>query len=259
MNLIIYTPQPPLADFVEMFWLMNGPAPPHAREHLLPMPTVELVIDLRATSGSRVPLLCGPHSERFVIDTASQAAVMGVHFRPGGAFPFFKAPAGELHNTRMCLDSLWPGRTSELRERLLETPAPLARFQILERFLLARAVRPLARHPAVDFALRAFQDVQPLSVSAVVERTGWSQRRFIEVFRDEVGLAPKLFCRVVRFQQVVQKIHGQGRVNWASVAVDCGYYDQPHFIHDFQAFSGYSPATYLRVRGARLNHVPLAG
>ena len=101
--------------------------------------------------------------------------------------------------------------------------------------------------------------MQPLSVSAVVERTGWSQRRFIEVFRDEVGLTPKLFCRVVRFQQVVQKIHRQRQVDWAGVAVDCGYYDQAHFIHDFQAFSGFSPTTYLRVRTAHLNHVPLAG
>jgi AraC-like DNA-binding protein len=184
---------------------------------------------------------------------------MGVHFRPGGAFPFFQAPAGELHNTRLPLDALWAGRAAELRERLLEAPTPLARFQTLERFLRAAAVRPLARHPAVAFALGAFQDMQPLSVSAVVERTGWSQRRFIEVFRHEVGLTPKLFCRVVRFQQVVQKVHWQRQVDWADVAVDCGYYDQAHFINDFQAFSGFSPATYLRVHGAHLNHVPLAG
>jgi AraC-like DNA-binding protein len=258
MNLITYIPQPPLTDFVDMFWLMDGPAPPHRRERLLPMPTAELIIDLRPTSGRLIPLLCGPHSESFVIDTAPQAAVMGVHFKPGGAFPFFKAPAGELHNIRLSLDTLWAGRATELRERLLEAPTLLARFQTLERFLLAEAVRPLAQHPAVDFALGAFQNAQPLSVSAVVERTGWSQRRFIEVFRDEVGLTPKLFCRVVRFQQVVQKVHRQREVDWAGVAVDCGYYDQAHFIHDFQAFSGFSPKTYLRVHGAHLNHVPLA-
>jgi AraC-like DNA-binding protein len=115
------------------------------------------------------------------------------------------------------------------------------------------------QHPAVAFALRAFQDGQPPSISAVVERTGWSQRRFIEVFRDEVGLTPKLFCRVVRFQQVVQKIHRRRQVDWARVAVDCGYYDQAHLIHDFQAFSGFSPTTYLRVHGGHLNHVPLEG
>jgi AraC-like DNA-binding protein len=256
MNLTLYNPRPPLADFVDMFWLMDRPAPTHRRERLLPMPTAELVIDLRA-SGRAVPLLCGPQSESFVIDTSSPAAIIGVHFKPGGAFPFFKPPAGELLNARLPLDALWAGRAEELRERLLEAPTPVDRFQTLERFLLAQLVRPLARDAAVVFATGAFQNAQPLSVSDVVERTGWSQRRFIELFRDEVGLTPKLFCRVARFQQVVRRVHRQREVDWAGVAVDCGYYDQAHLINDFQAFSGFSPVTYLRIHSAHLNHVPL--
>lgn len=259
MNLLTYSPAPPLADFVDLFWLADGPAPAHRRERLLPTGTTELVIDLRETSGLGGPLLCGPHSESFVIDTAPQTAILGVHFKPGGAFPFFKAPAGELHNSLLCLDNLWASRAAEMRERVLQGPTPLARFQSLERFLMAQAVRPLARHPAVAFALRAFGDVaQAPSVSTVVERTGWSQRRFIEVFRDEVGLTPKLFCRVVRFQQVLRLLHLQREVDWTGVAMACGYYDQAHFIHDFRAFSGLSPTTYLRDRSDHLNHVPLA-
>jgi AraC-like DNA-binding protein len=257
MNLVTYRPPPPLADFVDMFWLMDGPAPTHLHERLMPMPTVELIIDLRPTSGSVVPLLCGPQSESFVIDTAALSAIMGVHFKPGGAFPFFRVPAGELQDTRLSLDALWGSRAAELRERLLEASTAPARFEILERFLLAEAIRPLSHHPAVTFALGSFQNVPQLSVSSVVERAGWSQRRFIEVFRDEVGLTPKLFSRVVRFQEVVRKVHRQRQVDWAVVAVDCGYYDQAHFINDFQVFSGFSPTAYLRVHGARLNHVPL--
>jgi AraC-like DNA-binding protein len=259
MNLLSYIPSPPLADFVDLLWLVGAPAPAHGRERLLPTGTMQLVIDLRQTSSLHIPLLCGPHSESFIIDAAPQTAIMGVHFKPGGAFPFFKVPAGELHNTRVSLDTFPTWRAAELQERLLEACTPVARFQTLERFLLARAVRPLARHPAVDFALKAFHDMSRApSVSAVVDRTGWSQRRFIEVFRDEVGLTPKLFCRVVRFQQVLQRIHRRQQVNWANVAVACGYYDQAHFIHEFEAFSGLSPTTYLRDRGTHRNHVPLA-
>jgi AraC-like DNA-binding protein len=225
----------------------------------MPMGTMELVIDLRDRCGSPLPVLCGPHSESFVIDTAPQAAVMGIHFKPGGAFPFVPMPAGELHNLRLCLDTLWGRRATELRQRLLEAPTPRIRFQILERFLLAQAVRPLARHPAVDYALRAFgAESQVSTVSAVVEQTGFSQRRFIEVFRNEVGLTPKLFCRVGRFQRALQQVHRQPKVDWAAVAVGCGYYDQAHFIHDFQEFSGLTPTDYLRLRSDHLNHVPLA-
>jgi AraC-like DNA-binding protein len=260
MNLLTYTPPPPLAAFVDMLWLAEGPAPPHRRERLLPTGTTELVIDLRESSPMRVPMLSGPHSESFVIDTAPQTAIMGVHFRPGGAFPFFKAPAGQLHNIHLHLDALWGRRAAELREQLLEAQTPPQRFRILERLLLAQAVRPLARHPAVDFALHAFRDAsRELSVSAVVDRTGWSQRRFIEVFRDEVGLTPKLFCRIIRFQQVLRLLHGRREIDWASVAAACGYYDQAHFINDFRDFSGFSPTAYLRDRGTHLNHVPLTG
>ena len=127
MRLVTYTPRSPLAGFVDFFWLMDGPAPAHRCERLLPMPTAELVIDLRATSSISIPILCGPHSESFVIETAAQEAILGVHFKPGGAFPFFKAPTSELHNTRLCLDALWSWRAAELQEQLLELRTPLAR------------------------------------------------------------------------------------------------------------------------------------
>ncbi|MEN3338317.1 MAG: hypothetical protein V7647_1993 [Acidobacteriota bacterium] len=88
---------------------------------------------------------------------------------------------------------------------------------------------------------------------------GLSERRFIDRFRTEVGLTPKLFCRVRRFQEVVRRVHRARAVNWSSVALSCGYFDQAHFINDFQAFSGLSPTTYLARKGDHQNHVPLSG
>src|SRR6185436_2731876 len=99
MNLITCRPGPPLCEFVELFWLSRGPAPAHAHERLLPAGTTGLVLLLQdERSTLSCARLAGPHSEHFVIDTAGQAAALGVHFRPGGAFPFFKPPLGELHN-----------------------------------------------------------------------------------------------------------------------------------------------------------------
>jgi hypothetical protein len=95
-----------------------------------------------------------------VIDTADQAALLGVHFRPGGASFFFTPPAGELHNAQVSLDTLWGPKADELRERVIEARSPAAKFRVLEQFLLTQAVRPLVRHPAVAFALREFHDSQ---------------------------------------------------------------------------------------------------
>jgi methylphosphotriester-DNA--protein-cysteine methyltransferase len=91
-----------------------------------------------------------------------------------------------------------------------------------------------------------------------MDRIGFSQRRFIELFRDQIGLTPKAFCRVRRFQRILQAVHRRSEVDWAQVALDGGYYDQSHLIHDFRGFSGLTPATYLAAAAEHLNHVPMA-
>ncbi len=95
------------------------------------------------------------------------------------------------------------------------------------------------------------------SVSRVVEQTGFSQRRFIQLFSEEVGLTPKLFSRVSRFQKVIRTAHRVDEINWAQVALDCGYYDQPHFVHDFRSFAGITPSEYLLRKTPHVNHVPM--
>ena len=271
-----YIPGPPLADFVSLFWLYEGYELPHAKERVLPDGSMELVINLREDmirvydrqntdqfQTLRGCVISGAHAEFFVIDTASQASIMGIHFKAGGAFPFFKLPAEELHDAHVSLDTLWGARADDLRDRLLEADSAETRFRILEQSLLAQAAGRLVRHPAVTFGLKAFQGM-PLhantrTVSEVTEQIGLSPRRFIQVFSEEVGLTPKLFCRVRRFQEVLGLIGRGQRVNWTQIALTCGYYDQAHFIHDFRSFSGLNPRAYLRQRGEHLNHVPLPG
>jgi AraC-like DNA-binding protein len=266
-----YRPPPPLQDFVELLWLYEGYQQPHKKERLLPDGSMELVTNLdedrarvydRHNSDQfqtlRGSLIVGAHSEFFVIDTAQQHSVIGVHFKPGGAFPFLGLPAGELRNTLVSLEDLWGAQAAELRDRLLEARAPQAMFRILEQTLLAQAARRLARHPAVAYALTEFCGVpHTRTISGVTAQIGLSAKRFIDVFGDEVGLTPKLFCRIRRFQKVLRSLDRGRRVEWAAVAADCGYFDQAHFIHDFRAFSGLNPSTYLTQRTEHLNHVPL--
>jgi AraC-like DNA-binding protein len=142
---------------------------------------------------------------------------------------------------------------------LLEARTPERKFHILEQALFAHVTRPLIQHPAVAFALKEFQLSSPYAgtIADVTERVGLSSRRFIQVFREEVGLTPKLFCRIKRFQEVLRRI-GQGeQMDWADIALTCGYFDQAHCIHDFRAFSGITPGAYLAQRGAYQNHVAL--
>lgn len=266
-----YIPRPPLSEFVELFWSYEGYNSPHARERVIPTGTMQLIFNLREDE-FRVydrqgdlfqrfggALISGAHSEFVVIDTASQASTIGAHFRPGGAYPFLGLPASDVRDADVPLDALWGAKAIELRDRLLEAETPEDRFGILEQTLLAQVARPLAHHPAVALALDEFQSMpRTRTVRKMSERTGLSQRRFIQLFREEVGLTPKLFHRIRRFQEVIRVLEMSQRVEWAEVALSCGYFDQAHFIHDFRAFSGVTPSRYLTHRGEHLNHIPLS-
>jgi AraC-like DNA-binding protein len=273
MRFYHHIPAPPLSEFVAMLWLYEGYHQPHDKERLLPDGSMELVINLNEDRARvydphdtekfqtlRGALVVGAHSEFFVIDTAQQHSVAGVHFKPGGAFPFFDPPASELRNALVSLEDLWGCLAAQLRERLLEAGTPRAKFLVLEQVLLAQAAQRLNRHPAVAFALREFHGLpHTRTIAEVTGQIGLSAKRFIQVFSGEVGLTPKLFCRVRRFQSVLRRIGTGRQVEWAAVAVDCGYFDQAHFIHDFRAFSGINPSAYIAQRTEHLNHVPLIG
>jgi AraC-like DNA-binding protein len=246
MNVIALAPRPPLDDFVELLWLCRRTAPAHRRERVLPMGSIELVV-------------CGPHSQPTVIDASAPATIAGVHFKPGGAYPFLNLPVCELHNGQTPLRWLWGAAADALHDRLLAAKTPAEVFRVLERALLDQLYRNRALSPAVAFALGELGGGLPSrSITALADHVGLSSRRFIQAFTDEVGLTPKLFGRVARFQRALRLIDAQPEPEWSALALNCGYYDQSHFIHDFRKFSALSPAAYLSARGEHLNHIPLA-
>jgi transcriptional regulator GlxA family with amidase domain len=153
------------------------------------------------------------------------------------------------------LDTLWRTFAATISDQLWEARTAEARFVTLESALLARAGGRVDRHPAVTRAIALFDRSHgALSVGHVVRRTGVSHRRLVELFWNEVGLSPKRYCRVRRFNDVLRQIEPLGDVDWTDVAHVCGYFDQAHFNRDFRAFAGLNPSEYLRHRVAR-NHV----
>ena len=265
-----YTPGPPLGDFISRFWLCSD-KPAHGRERIMPSGTIELVFNLcddeiriydpahhdRCTRFSGA-VVSGAYSTFFVIDPLQHASIVGVHFRPGGAFPFLGVPAGELANTHIDLATLWGPLAGQLRERL-RAATPAQRFSVLEAALVSRLHHPPERHDAVSVALTSFEQIDAeVKVRDVARRVGLSQRRFIQVFAAEVGLTPKLYYRIRRFHQAQRLVRKAPAPDWATVAAECGYFDQSHLIRDFCAFSGLSPMVYLGQRSEHVlpNHVP---
>ena len=269
MPFLILPPPPALAPFIAGLWHHEADGPwSHARERVLPSGTLQLLVnlhedELRSWHGpdagelrrTRGAALGGAGSRSVVIDTAEQQCILGVSFKPGGAHPFFAAPADELRDQDVELDLLWGRDGAVLRERLLEQPTPAARLRLLAAILQARVLRPLTPDPAIGHAITALERGDP--VAAIGERLGLSPRRLIDRFSAQVGLTPKRFARVRRFQRVIQTLARGDAPPWAELALACGYYDQAHFNHDFKEFSGLLPTAYVARDPQAANHVAL--
>jgi AraC-like DNA-binding protein len=269
-----YIPRLPLREFIDRFWLCSD-KPMHPKERILPSGTIEMVFNLREDEiriyNPLQPDCCkrfsgavvsGPYSACFMIDPEQHASILGVHFKPGGAYPFIGAPANELADTHVDLKILW-GRTANiLRERLCTATTADQCFSILEEGLLSRLAVSSHRHAAVSIALEMFQQEHfGARVRDVASQVGLSQRQFIQLFASEVGMTPKLYCRVRRFQRARERLRNIEKPDWRNVAIDCGYFDQSHLIRDFHAFSGLNPSDYMFQRSNLVlpNHVPHAG
>jgi AraC-like DNA-binding protein len=261
-------PRPPLDAFVESLWVYHSDPRPHALERILPTGASQLIVNLKedqtrlynpepphrcvTTCGT---LLAGVRSNFQVIDTSEQEYVAGVAFRPGGAVPFLRMPADETSDADVPLDTLWGyRRAAALRERLLESRSLDAMLDVLEA-TLQEMWTPPGLHPAVTFALAAFDRIPTTSITAVTDTIGLSPKRFIERFKLEVGMTPKRYCRIRRFQRALALANGSRDVDWTRVALDCGYFDQAHFNHDFRSFAGLTPTGYQARRTPFQNHV----
>src|SRR5215472_13441565 len=263
MGFRTYKPASPLAAFVDYIWAYNGFDSPQLKERIFPTGTFEMVFNLQRDAlrvyqslGSEPgrlsgAVVSGPYEAGFFTDTTEEAAVIGVHFKPGGAFPFLGISADELADMHLDLGTMWGSAASETRERLSAASTSCQQFRLLENLLLARLCRSSEHHPAVALALEGFsKDNTRGVVRKLAREAGYSDRRFIDLFRVEVGLKPKLFNRIQRFQRLLTLVDLRTRPNWSELALNCGYFDQSHLIRDFLAFTGVSPADYVH----RLNH-----
>lgn len=267
MIYLVRKPAPPLAPFVQVLWYAQAPLKEHKRERVLPSGCVEVILSLSRDFLMDCPegepdrpnapgLVVGARSVYEIIDTADMNALIGIHFRPGGFGPFVGDCADRFSNQSLPLDQLWGASAWVLRDALREIPCAEARLAFLESYLLERFTARRPRHALVDYALGRFQqDSQASTVRQVARSIGWSERRFSQVFREQVGFPPKVWCRIQRFQRAVQQLHAGADLKWAELALECGFYDQSHFANEFRAFSGIDATTYSALRTQFTNHI----
>ena len=94
-------------------------------------------------------------------------------------------------------------------------------------------------------------------IAAVTDAIGMSAQRFIEPFQHDVGMTPRRYCRVRRFQQALTSAHRPAGVDWTQVALDCGYSTRRTSSTTSSRFAGVMPTGYQAARTAFQNHVKI--
>jgi AraC-like DNA-binding protein len=169
-----------------------------------------------------------------------------VSLTPPGAYALFGVPMHALAGGTVPLSCLLGVDADRLVERLATMRAWPERFAALERALARRLDRG-APTPGVVWAWRRLAAAQGrVPVRELQSELGWSAKRLVRRFREEIGLTPKAVSRLLRFERAAALLERADRPSLAAVAVDCGYYDQAHLTNEFRRITGVTPSLYSR-------------
>lgn len=281
MEFTFHSPAPPLGDFVEAISWFAGYAPRHTREKLIADGAVELIVDLGETAKKlyagdtdpqfvdfRRAWISGMHLKPIVIEAQPMASLMVVRFRPGGAYPLLGHDLSALTGDVFALDAVVGAAAASLRDRVLEPVGGPAKVAAAEAWLSERLTGACI-HPLVADLTARLDHPLGLRIADVVSETGYSGRHVLDLFRRWVGITPKQYARLRRFQQVLTALSLAGtddpflesaplaRPDWAAMAADLCFSDQSHLAHEFAAFAGMTPGAYVAGWRGLANYLPI--
>ena len=256
----LYFPDPPLDAHVEMFWFVAGRAN-YERDRRLPTGRAHLLFNLASPPTLFAREDCMSADRTFptcwiagqcgsYIETGShgETVLLGAQFRSHGAWRLLRIAQHELCDEVIELEALLGDRILRLRQRLLEAASPDRCFALLEHWLLGRLAGGREVHPAVLEAGRVYSATHgQADLKALSRHTGLSREHLIRRFREQVGLTPKAYANILRFNRALDLAH-RGDSAWTDIAHACGYYDQAHLARDFRRYAGRAPNSLVNDR-----------
>jgi AraC-like DNA-binding protein len=169
-----------------------------------------------------------------------------VNFTLLGLRAFVGHATSELTNRMVHVRDVFGAAADRLASALYDAPDWGTRIELFEREVFARVARsvPVPRPVAAAYH-RIAQSGGRVAIREIASDVGWSHKHLIAQFNEHIGLAPKVFARVLRFGRAAELLKTSAPGALADIALDCGYYDQAHFSRDFREFAGVSATELL--------------
>ncbi|WP_405236022.1 helix-turn-helix domain-containing protein [Lentisalinibacter orientalis] len=271
MDIAFHTPAAPVDSHVETLFHYRGWQPDHSIERVVPSGHVFLIFELdgierhtydndtlKPTASFRGGWVSGMLRHYISISAHPDSEMLVIQFRPAGARPFLHVSLDAFSERVVPGDEVFDGELPALRDRLAAAESREAKFTVAEAWLHERYRQDLAAPAAIhDVVERLAAEPGERYADAIADYPG-SRKHLISEFRRYLGVTPKYYQRILRFNDVLRVIRAEGPVAWSAVAHHCGYADQSHFIRDFRHFSGFNPTDFLRQGfDAQTNFFPL--
>ncbi len=218
-----------------------------------PHPSVYWITENRTSTIQGVP------TKRFSRLLKGKGRVFGVKFRPGGFYPFLRSPVAAFTDSYLTPGEAFgaKGRAAAAQLRRLSAEALHAddaaaaderMIACVERLLLARLPEPDPTLAVISSIAAAIVQTQAITkVDHIVDRFGINKRALQRLFSVYVGVSPKWMIKRYRLHEAIERVATGRAVNWSRLALELGYFDQTHFIKDFRALVGKSPAEYEKM------------
>ncbi len=250
-------PPAQLADCVLCLWEMRIPAMPGtARVRILPNACVDIVLYGSETSRGEgsAAIVAPPHRSyvvgstlrSFIVESVGWRHVLGVSLKPEGTQPLLGIPAAVIGESVALLDDVIGAEAGVIEERVLGGPAEGSMGRLADCLIERRR----AAEAPDETARRAVALIHGASgrkrIDSLLGDLNVSARRLERNFLTHVGMSPKLFSRLVRFDRAVRDLGARGATPWSQFALAHGYTDQAHFINEFREFAGVTPAEFAK-------------
>lgn len=258
MGLHIAHPSPILAAFVKQYWAVEHHIPTGERttQQIVPTGLLELTFyfgDHPQTSDHKklvdeTVTVTGQIEESYTVNAIGHLAMFSITFQPVGAMVFFNLPLNELHELVVPWRDLGNEDVNYLEDQLYRGVDFNSRVRIMENYLLEK----LTRKPQLDRWRRMYDCLNNINarkarigIEELSDLSCLSKKQFERTFNTSIGITPKRFLRIVRFQHSIHQRQKDPKITLTELAHRCGYFDQSHMNRDFRQISGMSPGEYF--------------
>jgi AraC-like DNA-binding protein len=253
-----YQPIAELKGYIRCIWVLEGVPLSEEVDVVFPDGHMELIFQYGSpykritelSSGVQSNLtLVGQITQQLNLQATGKIGVIGIRFYPWGAFPVINIPMHLLTNAEIALKDCWGKEASDLEDKLLNSDRQQA-IIILQQFLLHKLIQHFYRANCIQNAVQTINQAQGnIRVQELAYKSNLSIRQFTRTFTETVGVAPKSYSGMVRFQSFIKQSNQHRDIHLGELALRCGYYDQSHVIREFKQYTGMSPKAYFKHEG----------